>query len=46
MSQLIFVGQPRCSCGYTTKNHDEFCDHLAAGWNDLRVEHEIKFSNK
>ncbi len=35
----------RCSCGYATKCRDEFCEHLANSWDDLRVNHNITLSN-
>jgi len=34
----------RCTCGYSTKCRDEFCAHLANGWDDLRIDHSIKQS--
>ncbi len=32
----------RCSCGYSTRCKDEFCEHLANTWNDLRNVHDLK----
>lgn len=35
----------RCSCGYATKCQDEFCNHIAESWDDLRANHVIQQSH-
>ncbi len=32
----------RCSCGFSTNCVDDFCAHIANGWEDVRGEHSIK----